>query len=226
MKISRAWLQRFFDKPLPEVEALSDAFTFHAFEVEETEGDILDLKILPDRAGYALSHRGVAKELSAILNIPMSSDPLTQPIPKWDTTDKLEIHADSEYVVRHTGALYKGVKVGPSPVWLKELLESVGQRSINNVVDASNFVMLNTGQPTHAFDAGKIQIPRGDASRKIEIREAKQGEKVTLLSGEEKELKEKVYIFADGTSGTPLDLAGIKGGLDSGVSDTTTELFI
>lgn len=224
MKVSHAWLQRFFDKPLPEIEVLSDAFTFHAFEVEETENDILDLKVLPDRAGYAMSHRGVAKELSAILDIPLKFDPLTEPIPKWDTTDKLEIHADSEYVVRHTGALYRGVKVGPSPAWLKDLLESVGQRSINNVVDASNFVMLNTGQPTHVFDAGKISWS-GDVL-KIDIREAKKGEKVTLLSGEVKELQEKVYIFADGTNGTPLDLAGIKGGMDSGVTDATTDVFI
>lgn len=224
MKVSRPWLQRFFDKPLPEVSVLSEAFTAHAFEVESVEGEILDLKVLPDRAGYAMSHRGVAKELSAILNIPLKNDPFTEGLPKWNTTDKLEINADSKYVIRHTGALYKGVKVGPSPKWLQELLESVGQRSINNVVDASNFVMLNTGQPSHAFDAGKIS-KSGDVL-KIDIRQAKKSEKVRLLSGEEKELNEKAYIFADGTKGTPLDLAGIKGGMDSGVSDSTTELFI
>ena len=224
MKVSRKWLQRFFDKPLPEVTVLSEAFTAHAFEVESVDGEILDLKVLPDRAGYAMSHRGVAKELSAILNIPLKNDPFKEAIPAWNTTGKLEIAADSKYVVRHTGALYTGVKVGPSPKWLQELLESVGQRSINNVVDASNFVMLNTGQPSHAFDAGKI-AKSGDVL-KIDIREAKKGEKVMLLSGEEKELRDMVYIFADGTKGTPLDLAGIKGGMDSGVSEATTDLFI
>ncbi len=217
-------MQRFFDAPLPEVAVLSEAFTAHAFEVESVEGEILDLKVLPDRAGYAMSHRGVAKELSAILNIPLKTDPFKEAIPKWGTTDKLEITADSKYVVRHTGALYKGAKVGPSPKWLQELLESVGQRSINNVVDASNFVMLNTGQPSHAFDAGKIS--KSGEVLKIDIREAKKGEKVMLLSGEEKELNERAYIFADGTKGTPLDIAGIKGGLDTGVTDSTTDLFI
>lgn len=224
MKVSRVWLQRFFDAPLPEVSVLSDAFTFHAFEVESVEGEILDLKVLPDRAGYAMSHRGVAKELSAILNLPLKDDPLNQPLPNWNATEKLHISADKDYVIRHTGALYRGVKVGPSPVWLKELLESVGQRSINNVVDASNFVMLNIGQPTHAFDAGKIS--KSGEVLQVDIREAKKGERVLLLSGDEKELKEKVYIFADGTNGTPLDIAGIKGGMDSGVTDATTDLFI
>ncbi len=224
MKVSRAWLQRFFDAPLPKAEELRDAFTFHAFEVEEVEGDVLDLKVLPDRAGYAMSHRGIAKELSAILQIPLAKDPLAEPVLSFPKTDKLRVEIDREYVNRHTAALVTGVKVGPSPEWLKNLLESVGQRSINNIVDISNFVMLNTGQPNHAFDAGKLSRENGVTA--VDIRKAVLNEKVTILSGEEYTLWESIYVFSDAGNGKALDIEGIKGGLESGVTEKTTDLFI
>jgi len=224
MKISRQWLQRYFEKPLPGVAALSDASTFHAFEVESTDGELLDLKVLPDRAGYALSHRGVAKEFSAILSIPLKRDPLRESVAPWPATDRLAIKTDSGYVLRHTGALVTGVKVGPSPAWLRELLESVGQRSINNIVDATNFVMLDIGQPMHAFDSGKIAWSEGIL--KIDIRKAKNGETITVLSGEKYTLSDSMYVIADGTSGELLDIAGLKGGLASGITEETTDLFI
>lgn len=224
MKVSRLWLQRFFDKPLPSAEELRDAFTFHAFEVEEVDGEILDLKVLPDRAGYAMSHRGIAKELSAILRVPMKVDPLIEPLPTFAETPNLKVTVDPEYVHRHTAALVTGVAVGPSPAWLKDFLESVGQRSINNIVDISNFVMLNIGQPNHAFDLAQLEKKNGEVH--IDIRKAKEGEKVTILSGEEYTLSERAYVISDGVTGTPLDIAGIKGGLTSGISESTTDLFI
>lgn len=232
MKISRPWLQRFFEKPLPPIEELAEALTFHAFEIEEIDtstslsagGETMEVKVLPDRAGYALSHRGVAYELSAILKLPLKSDLLREPIPEWPTTDKLVIKTDKDYVLRHTGALVQGVKVGPSPAWLVEALEAVGQRSINNIVDASNFVMLNMGQPTHAFDADKITWD-GEVL-KIDIRAAKEGEEVTILSGEKHTLGKDMYVIADGTKGVALDIAGIKGGLESGVTENTENIFI
>lgn len=224
MKVSRAWLQRFFEKPLPDTESLKDLFTFHAFEVEETDGDILDLKVLPDRAAYAMSHRGIAKELSAILDIPLQKDPLLDSLPMYRTSEVLSVTVDAEYVNRHTAAYVTGVTVGPSPLWLKELLESVGQRSINNIVDISNLVMLDIGQPNHAFDAGKLSQSGGKIA--IDIRKANEGEKVTILSGEEYTLSENVYVIADAGSGVALDVAGIKGGLASGITEETKDLFI
>jgi phenylalanyl-tRNA synthetase beta chain len=224
MKVSRPWLQRFFDAPLPETEELGKAFTFHSFELDEAEGDLLDLKVLADRAAYGMSHRGAAYELSAALDIPMKSDPLRESIPKWNETDELEIKINRRYVVRHTGALVRGVKVGPSPAWLREFLESVGQKSINNIVDASNFVMLNIGQPTHAFDAGKLATDNGIL--KIDIREAKKGEKLTILTGEELTLDQNMFVFSDAATGEALDVAGIKGGLRSGITEETTDLFL
>ena len=174
MKVSRDWLQTYFEKPLPPITEIADALTFHAFEIEETKGDMLDVKVLPDRACYGLSHRGIASEISAVLNIPMKSDPLREALPAWPTTEKLVTKTDSAYVIRHTGALVRGVTVGSSPEWLTTRLESVGQRSINNIVDILNFVMLSMGQPSGAFDVGKMKLADGVAV--IDIRRAKKGE--------------------------------------------------
>lgn len=222
MKVSRKWLQTYFEEALPSVSDIADALTFHAFEIEETAGDMLDVKVLPDRACYALAHRGIAMELSAILNIPMKRDPLRETLPEFTATDKLIVTGDPEYVVRHTGALVKGLKVGPSPSWLREALEAVGQRSINNVVDAMNFVMLDIGQPSGGFDLAKLK--EEDGVVKIDIRRAKK-EKITVLTGETYELPENSFVFSD-ADGQLLDIAGIKGGLSSGVTESTTDLFI
>ena len=223
MKVSRKWLQTYFEETLPSAVDIADALTFHAFEIEEIAGDMLDVKVLPDRASYALSHRGIAMELSAILNIPLKRDPLRETKPTFSETNALTVTCDPEYVVRHTGALMKGIKVGPSPSWLREALEAVGQRSINNVVDAMNYVMLDIGQPSGGFDLGKLAQENGVT--KIDIRRAKKGEKITVLTGEEYELPENSFVFAD-AQGQLLDIAGIKGGLSSGVTESTTDLFI
>ncbi|MDB5189728.1 MAG: Phenylalanine--tRNA ligase [Parcubacteria group bacterium] len=224
MKVSSTWLQKYFTEPLPASEGLADALTFHSSEVEEIKGDMLDVKILPDRAAYGLSHRGVALETAASLGIPMTSDPLRESLPEFPSTDKLTVEVDDAYVLRHLAALVHGVKVGPSPAWLKEALESVGQRSINNIVDATNYVMLNIGQPMHAFDLGKI-AKDGDSTR-ITIRRAAAGEAVTVLTGETYTLTPDMFVIADATSGTALDIAGLKGGMASGITEATTDLLI
>lgn len=224
MKVSRTWLQKFFDAPLPGASELADALTFHSFEIESIEGETLDVKVLPNRSADCLSHRGIALELSAILNIPLKVDPLREQIQDFPTTNELVVEADDSYVLRHTGALIRGVKVGPSPEWLQAALRAVGQRSINNVVDALNFVMFDIGQPSGAFDAGTLKLENGVV--KIHIRRAKSGERITVLTGEEYELSENTFVFTDAVSGSLLDIAGIKGGLASGVTDITTDLFL
>lgn len=224
MKVSRTWLQKHFKDELPSTKELADLLTFHAFEIEEFDEDMLDVKVLPDRAAYALSHRGIAYELSAILNVPMSYDQLAEAAPSFPSTDHLSVECDPAYVVRHTGALVKGVTVGPSPDWLRASLESVGQRSINNVVDALNCVMLATGQPAGAFDLKALKEDGGVT--KVAIRRAKDGEKITVLTGEEYQLKDSMFVFADAVGGELLDIAGIKGGLSSGITEKTTDLFL
>src|SRR3989344_98236 len=163
MRVSRAWLQKYFDGPLPEARELGDALTFHAFEIESIEGDLLDVKVLPNRAADCLSHRGIAKEISAIFNIPLVADPFRELPPESASEGKgLSVQIeDPRKCLRYIGARVTGVKVGPSPAWLAEALESIGQRSINNVVDATNYVMFNIGQPLHAFDAKGLASIRG-----------------------------------------------------------------
>ncbi|MDO8575706.1 MAG: phenylalanine--tRNA ligase subunit beta [bacterium] len=235
MKVSRTWLQKYFEKPLPDAGTLSDVLTFHAFEIEEATAEMLDVKVLPNRAADCLSHRGIAKELSAILNIPLTSDPLRlrEDVGTYDVPTSLEVMIeDPKKCLRYMGAVVKGVKVGPSPDWLKEALESVGQRSINNIVDATNYVMLNIGQPLHAFDAAKLA--QKDGKYAIAMRNAKEGEKMTTLSGEEFTLNPNIQLITDANADAPFDsaqgkpiaLAGIKGGKSAEVTESTTDIII
>ncbi|MDB5245421.1 MAG: Phenylalanine--tRNA ligase [Parcubacteria group bacterium] len=226
MKVSRIWLQKYFTDNLPASEEIADALTFHSSEVEEIKGDLLDVKILPDRAGYALSHRGVALETAASLGMTMTSDPLRESLPEFPSTEKLSVEVDDTYVLRHLGAIVRGVKVGTSPAWLKEALESVGQRSINNIVDATNYVMLNIGQPMHAFDLAKIAEDAEGGVTSISIRRAAAGEQVTVLTGETYTLTTNMFVIADATSGAALDIAGLKGGMASGITEATTDLLV
>lgn len=226
MKISLKWLQTYFDAPLPPAAAMANAYTFHAFEIDAIEGDLLDVKVLPNRAADCLSHRGLAMELSAILNIPLKLDPLRALLVNGDFVSphiKVEIE-DPKKCSRYMGALVKGVKIGPSPAWLKEALEAVGQSSINNVVDATNYVMLNIGQPLHAFDAKKLQD--ADGAYLIGVRAAKAGEKITTLLNETFELDPSIQVIIDANADTAIALAGIKGGKHAEVTADTTDLII
>lgn len=225
MNISRRWLQQYFADPLPSAEKISDAYTFHAFEIDEMRGDMLDVKVLPNRAADCLSHQGLAKELSAILDVPLAKDPLRDPLPVLSSSDVLSVQIeDPKKCLRYMGAVVKGVTVGPSPAWLKEALESVGQRSINNVVDATNYVMLNIGQPLHAFDARRLA--QKDGAYAIGIRVARENEKITTLSGEDYTLTPGIQLITDAHNDIPIALAGIKGGAVAGLTNETTDIIV
>ena len=227
MKISHRWLQKYFDQPLPNVQILSDAFTFHSFEIEEIVDETMDVKVLPNRAADCLSHRGLAKELSAILEIPLKNDSFCEGLPvlKDNKTKHLFVKIeDSKTCLRYCGAYVHGVKVGPSPMWLKEALESIGQRSINNIVDATNYVMFDIGQPLHAFDAQKLTLKSGTYA--VGVRNAKDGETITTLSGDEITLSQGTPLIIDGYSDIALGIAGVKGGSFAEVTVDTTDLII
>lgn len=226
MKTSLAWLQTYFDAPLPAPDVVADALTFHAAEIEEADGDLLDVKVLPDRAAYMLSHRGIAKEIAAVLDLPLAKDPLKEDLPEYPKTDRLSVTLDGDGgCARYIGALLTGVAIGPSPEWLKDALARVGQRSINNVVDATNYVMLDLGQPLHAFDAGKLTAREGAYA--IEVRPAEAGESITTLTGEEYQLPEGTLLIADAhKDGAALGIAGIKGGTRAAVTEDTTDIVI
>src|SRR3989338_8178223 len=225
MKTSREWLQTYFEKPLPDAATLAEALTFHAFEIESVEGDILDVKVTPNRGHDCLSHRGVVKELSAILDLPIKADSLRHPAPLEPKTEAVRVTIENpELCRRFTGAYIKGVRVGPSPEWLRVRLEAIGQRSINNVVDATNFVMLDMGQPLHAFDAGKLT--HKDGAYSLNVRAAKNGEKMLGLDDKEDELAQSMLVIADGHTGEAVSIAGVKGGKPTGIDETTTEIIL
>jgi len=226
MIVSRNWLQKYFDQPLPSADVVTDAFTFHSFEIEEQDGDRMDVKVLPNRAADCLCHRGIAKDLAAILDLPFKNDPLRTPIQNGDFVSphlRVEIE-DGKKCLRYVGALVKGVKIGPSPMWLREAIEAVGQRSINNIVDATNFVMLNIGQPMHAFDATKLV--EKDEAFTIGVRGAKKEEKITTLSGEEFILPEGTLLITDENADIPIGIAGVKGGMHAEITSATTDIVV
>ena len=225
MKISRDWLQNFFDVPLPSAQDIADALTFHAFEIESVENDILDVKVTPNRGHDALCHRGIAKELSAILDVPMKSDPLRESISLEPKTDRIKVTVeDSKLCPRFTASYIRGVKVGPSPEWLRVALESVSQKSINNIVDATNYVMFHLGQPLHAFDAGKLK--EKDGSYAMTVRLAKRGEKLIGLDDKEYELTPSMLVIEDAHAGQVASIAGIKGGKPTGIDEATTDIVL
>lgn len=229
MKFSHNWLQTFFEAPLPSVQELEDKLTFHSSEVEETMavGDdvVIDVKVLPDKSAWLLSHRGLAKELSVILGVPLKHDPLAYPVTDMESLSAVRVMINTPVCDYYSAAVISGIKVGPSPVWLTKRLEVIGQRSINNIVDATNYVMFELGQPLHAFDAETFTKDE-NGIRVIKITGATAGAKFTTLSKEVIELTEHDTVITDGVSGEVLALAGVKGGLNSGVTAATTNIIL
>jgi phenylalanyl-tRNA synthetase beta chain len=227
MKFSHNWLSTYFDAPLPTPEVLAEKITFHSSEVEELlkvgDDTALDVKVLPDKSSWLMSHRGLAKEVSVILDLPMKKDDFVEEISFPKSNGAIKIAIETKACNFYGATLIHGVKVGPSPTWLKSRLETVGQRSINNIVDATNYVMFELGQPLHAFDADILN--KGEKPS-IVVRQAKTGEKFTTLSHEECELTENDTVITNGDTGEVLALAGVKGGLEAGVTESTTNILL
>lgn len=227
MKVSRTWLQTFFDAPLPATEALVDALTFHSSEIEEVDeidGDtVLDVKVLPDKSAWLMSHRGVAREIATIMELPMN-DPLAFAPDLAPETDAVTVTLDTDGCTRYAAAVLRGVSVGPSPTWLVARLAAIGQRSINNVVDATNYVMFHLGQPLHAFDGAKLSTDGGAYA--IGVRLAHEGETITTLTGDERTLTAADMVIVDRGTNAPIGIAGVKGGRAAEVTAATTELVI
>lgn len=177
-----------------------------------------ELKVTPNRAD-CLSHFGLAREVACLFGKELKA-PAVEPHLASSSTKSaiaLEVKA-ADICPRYTGRVIKGVKVGPSPEWLRQRLESVGLNSINNIVDVTNFVMMELGQPLHAFDASFI------AGNKIIVDRATSGEKFVTLDGSEITLTGDELTIRDESH--PACLAGVVGGKNSGVSETTTTIFL
>ena len=182
-------------------------------EVFEDEEDfVFEIELTPNR-GDCLSHLGVARELAAVFEKKLQYPE----VPSVSGEGSLEVIRKSPHCAFYTAWSVQGVTVGPSPDWLQKDLTAVGLRPINNIVDITNWVMLECGQPLHAFDAAHI---RGG---KIIIREA-ENEKLTTLDGEERLLSPGMMVIAD--EERPLAVAGVMGGLEGQVVETTTDLLL
>ncbi|MFZ3054405.1 MAG: phenylalanine--tRNA ligase subunit beta [Minisyncoccales bacterium] len=221
MTVSYNWLQSYFKSPLPKPEKLAEILTMHCFEVESIEKKgsdfVLNIDVLPDRAGDCLSHWGIAKELSVLLDKKMTILAPKLKKNKEKIKDYLSVKVEDNGCNRYTSMVLTNVKIAPSPKWLQDKLTVCGLNSINNVVDATNFIMLETGQPLHAFDYEKI-------TDGIIVRKAKKGEKIITLSEKEYILDENTLLIADEKK--PLALAGIKGGKGCEITEKTKTIVL
>ena len=176
----------------------------------------LELDITPNRPD-AFSHQGVARDIAAATNrefMPLSIESVQS-----KGIESLSITMENpDDCPRYIGGIVKNVQVGPSPEWMVERLKAAGQRSINNLVDISNYVLLEMGHPTHIFDYDKLE------QKEIHIRRAKKGESLTTLDEANHELNETQLLITDGK--TPIALAGVMGGLDTAVSEETKSVLV
>ena len=181
--------------------------------------ETLELDITPNRPD-CFSHLGIARDLSAKLNKPLNTinaDPITYKNNEAEKYISIKFE-NPDHCPRYIAGIVKNVKVESSPDWLIDRLESIGQRSINNLVDISNYVMMELGQPTHIFDYDKIN------SKQILIRKGKKGEFLSTLDDVKRNVSSNELLITNGS--TPLALAGIMGGLESAVSNKTKTILI
>ena len=194
-----------------------------ASEYFKVENDIVfEIGLTPNRSD-AMGHFGVARDLKTVLNYNGSNLELCLPDIKEfkKDNDDLKISVDiedSELCPRYSGVTISGVKIGPSPEWLQNRLKSIGLSPINNIVDITNFVLHETGQPLHAFDAEKV------LGNKVIVKTLKEKTKFTTLDEVERELSSEDLMICNNSEA--MCIAGVFGGLDSGVSDSTTNIFL
>jgi len=187
--------------------------------LSEHLGDVIfDVAVTPNRSDCN-GMVGVAREAAILTGKTLREPDATYPEagPDVHTLATVQI-ADADLCPRYTASVVQGVKVAPSPQWLQDRLKAVGQRPINNVVDITNYVMLETGQPLHAFDYAQVR------DRRIVVRRAKPGEQMTTLDGVERTFTDNNLLICDGQG--PVALGGVIGGLDSEVTDATVDVLL
>jgi len=238
MKFSYAWLKELLPM-LPPPKETAALLTLHAFEVGDLRreaGDwVLDVDILPNRMADASSHHGLARELRAILLVQQRGRKnASLRFPQVRLSERLGGRVgdilrvtvkDRRRCAFYGARVVTGVRVGPSPAWLQRRLRVLGLEPINNIVDATNYVMLETGQPLHAFDLDAIAPERRGALRKhLIVRKARLREKIVTLDGEARILDSSVTVIAD--ERRALAIAGMKGGEDASIGVKTVSVAL
>lgn len=223
MKFSLNWLQEYSKEKFPEAKKLEEIVTFNAFEVEEIvevgSDTILDIKVLPNRAHDALGHRGMARDITALVGTTfVDPNEYYTGIGDAGVSTPVITTEDPKACTRFMSVQIDGVQVTESPEWLKTKLNAIGQKSINSIVDITNYVQFSLNKPMHAYDAKLI------AGNTLQARFAHVGEKLTTLDDKELLLDAETLVIAD--TEKPLGLAGIKGGKFSGISASTTSIIL
>jgi phenylalanyl-tRNA synthetase beta chain len=221
MKVLYNWLREFVDVKAPAAD-LRARLSLSGIAVDSIEesaaGPVLDAEITANRPD-CLGHLGIARETAAIYRLPLKpvQPKLKEAAEKAADATRVEIEAP-DLCGRFTARLLRGVKVEPSPDWLRQRLESIDQKSINNVVDMTNYVMFELGHPLHAFDFDKLN------ERQIVVRRARPGEKIRTLDGIEHKLEKDMCVVADRTRA--VGIGGVMGGADTEISFSTRNILI
>jgi phenylalanyl-tRNA synthetase beta chain len=215
MKIPLSWLQEFVRVPV-EPKKLAEDLAFIGMEVASVASDgkdtVLDLEITTNRVD-CMNVYGVAREIAVLYDQPLQPLPLEIAESGAPAAEALDVAIEAGDLCPRFGARVLDVRMAPSPAWLRDRLEQVGVRPISNVVDLTNYVMMEMGQPTHAFDLAKVPGAR------LVVRFAKDGETLKTLDGVERKLSARTGVVAGGDGA--LALAGIMGGASSEVGDST-----
>lgn len=218
MNISYNWLKDLVNTDLSPEEA-AQKLTGAGLAVEgiHPTGDdyVFDIDLTSNRSD-CLSHLGVARELATITGERLKTENVESPSPGADSS--LVTIEDTDLCHRFTARIIRGVKIGASPEWLVKRLDAVGERSINNVADITNYVMHELGQPMHSFDLNKL------AEHRIVVRRAKAGETIKTLDETTRQLDETMLAICDAEK--PVAVAGVMGGFDSGITEATTDVLL
>lgn len=219
MNISYNWLEDLIDSDLtPEETAQNLTAVGNAVEGIHPFGDdfVLDIDLTSNRPD-CLSHRGIARELTAKTGSKFKVQGAKLDEHPGENNGLVTIE-DPELCNRFTARIIRGVKIGPSPEWMVKRLEAIGERSINNVADITNYVMHELGQPMHSFDLNKL------AGCKIVVRRARAGEMITTLDEVERKTDDTMLMICDAEK--PAAVGGIMGGLDSSITNDTTDVLL
>jgi phenylalanyl-tRNA synthetase beta subunit len=223
MKVSYKWLQNYFEESLPKPAELADLILLHSYEVEDvienSEDTIIDIDVLPNRSHDSLCHYGIAKEISAITNLKFKDLEILQNDSNLNSPVSIVVLKEAEnFCKRYMGCVIENIEIALSPKELKEKIESIGEKSINNIVDITNIVMFELGQPMHAFDKDKIN---GDT---IIVRPANSKETFNTLDNKTVELDFNNFVITDEKDA--LAIAGVKGGKKAEVNFETKNIIL
>ncbi len=221
MLFSKSWLSDYVELPadIQDIQRRLTAVGLAVEGLEERGGDtVLDVEVTTNRTD-CMNHLGLARELAVIYGRPLKR-PASQP---EEAAERIEDAAavdveDWEGCPRFVARVVKGVRIGPSPDWLRARLEAIGLRPINNVVDVTNFILWEMGQPLHAYDLAKL------GGSRLLVRRARKSETLVTLDGAERKLDPEMLVIAD--ADRPVGLAGVMGGADSEVTDATADILI